>query len=692
MRSDPETRRRLFAQLGALVGFSAAVGAGLSLDPPSAQAGGQDQCPQESECSFAKPNLLFVLEYSTAMNEPWSGNPQQSRWEAAVEAIAELAGPGSFLSQNAQLALLRFGHDPDPDVAGTTIPGDSSGLVDGVALELEWDDAQHVYQGCNGQELLDILAATPAPMQGMPAGIGAWTKGALDRALVEILQTRADHPEDEPGSRRELVVVIGSGAWTSADGQTELGPPSDDPTLTAAALFDAKVETHVRRLADDPMAEAAADALAAAGGSGEAVHEADELLLQIAGELQQIIDAVTLKDTCPGGLTRVMVVLDASSSMLNVDGGLSFGAMGETPWDQVREAFRGVDFNLFDAEVQDFGFEASALAEFGLTVFGDELPAPGEQRVLVQYERCVEPLFEWALDPQTACEQPGCNDPWAGPPIEWTFEDSSVDLPGYPLSYNHMPACQGTDACAGSGSYLHLGLELVAQNQADYHTAGLAPNAQHYTSDETQYINILITDGSYAGDSTDAQVQAALEGMFAVGVTTHVIGFGELAQTPEATAELAAMADWGSGGSLAHHAAPTVAELELALTQIANTILPGPCCAAFDCDDFCPWDSCGGGDGDGGPGDGDGDPGDGDGDPGDGDGDPGDGDGDPGDGDGDPGDSETEGTNSDDDGTGDDAVDIPIDNGCNCTTTPDARAWPTLLLLLGLGVRRRRQS
>src|SRR5690606_35624681 len=159
------------------------------------------------------------------------------RWDAAVELISTMAGPGTFVSQNTHLALSRFGHDPDPNLAGTTITGDVSGLVDGVALDLQWDDERHIFQICNGQQLIDTVAAIPAPLGGLSEGIGAWLEGGLERAAVEIAQTPADHPEDE-GERLSSVIVVGSGLWTSADGQTQFGPPADDPTVVASMLLE----------------------------------------------------------------------------------------------------------------------------------------------------------------------------------------------------------------------------------------------------------------------------------------------------------------------------------------------------------------------------------------------------------------------------------------------------------------------
>ncbi len=79
---------------------------------------------------------MFIVDYSTSMNTIWDAQNDLTRWDITVALLQQVAAPGGFLSQNAQLGLLRFGHDPNPGASGTTIPGDASGLVDGVALDL----------------------------------------------------------------------------------------------------------------------------------------------------------------------------------------------------------------------------------------------------------------------------------------------------------------------------------------------------------------------------------------------------------------------------------------------------------------------------------------------------------------------------------------------------------------------------
>jgi MYXO-CTERM domain-containing protein len=197
----------------------------------------------------------------------------------------------------------------------------------------------------------------------------------------------------------------------------------------------------------------------------------------------------------------------------------------------------------------------------------------------------MEDNFVWALDPNSSCEEPGCSDPWGGPPITWTFKDGSMeDPPGFDApTFSHMPRCDGANFCSGSGTYTHLGLQLVKDNQAAYLAEAQMMDAPYPANDGTPFINILIVDGQYTGYSTDAQVQAELEDMYNAGITTYVIGFGDAVNAPQAEAQLANMASWGSGGMKDWYDANDDAELSMALAAIAAEIDYDPCCAFADC-------------------------------------------------------------------------------------------------------------
>jgi hypothetical protein len=293
--------------------------------------------------------------------------------------------------------------------------------------------------------------------------------------------------------------------------------------------------------------------------------------------------------TCSGGPARIMLILDASSPMLNV-GGVA-GTEGGTDWDRIREVFAAVGESLYDTEVEPAGPVASQVVHFGLIVFGDDV-SPGEQKIVIDYGPCTEPNLRWALDPSTSCDDPGCTDPWGGPSIDWTFKDGSqIDPPNFAVqTLSHMPQCAGAGPeCAGSGRFTHLGLELASANQLAY---SMEPPFR--ADDTTTFVNILVTDGLY--DSTDAQVQAALEAAFDDGITTYVVGFGAEAGTPMFGTQVDAMAGWGSGGSLTAYEAGNLGELQTAMADIIAT-LDLPCCATIDCSDFGGADGGGGTDG-----------------------------------------------------------------------------------------------
>ncbi|MCA9720756.1 MAG: VWA domain-containing protein, partial [Myxococcales bacterium] len=623
-RIRPWTRRGL--QLGLLGGLGLAFLGG----PETPDAAEPPDCQGEGECTFKKPVFMLIVDYSTSMNNPF-GDPMDNvtRWEAATNSVKGLMNADNgFVSQTMLVGLMRFGHDPDPNNDGTTIPGDSSGIVDGQALDLLWWDEgnENTYVECNGDAVIDAVNATPAPMDGALVGIGTWTGGAIERSRQVMEQSLALHPADAPSldNRRYIQLVMTDGEWTNPEGQGQ--SPAHNPANTAAAMFDdgvgtpgdeTLVPTYVVYFGElGGSGETAADELAAAGGTVEALTADDQMSLfeAVVDVVQQIKDELIVPD-CIGGLPRVMVLLDASSSMLNVAGGTMPAPKGESGWDQARFALAG-DQSLFNHELLDenmmpIGQRVEDFAHLGLAVFGHNSPAPGEQRVLINYGPCMQDNFYWALSPEVsdpACpdidyspllDEPAypmaalipedlCDTPWGGSPINWQHPASvggqpdplaDPDGPGFDLdTQSHMPRCDNpggdTSICSGSGTYTHLGLELIKQNQAAYHAQAL----QDGEADEsTRYLNILITDGKYDGYSTDAQVKAELEEMAAAGIETFVIGLGDGVNM----AQLDAMAVWGGTGQA--YDADNQAELEIALGSIVESIELDPCCAFNDC-------------------------------------------------------------------------------------------------------------
>ncbi|WP_293249667.1 vWA domain-containing protein [Nannocystis sp.] len=573
--------KRIGVQMGLLAGIGLAFVGGS--EPPTADAAPKD-CQKEGNCTFKKPLFGIILDNSSSMNEQFDVNT--TRWEGAVEAITQAVSfDNGYIAENFILGLIRFGHDPDPNVKGTTIPADKSGLVDGQKLDVGWYDDKAMnkpYIECtNGDAIIAALEAAGAPSGGNKVGIGTWTKGAMDFAKAYLAQTVVDHPMDM-GKRKAVFMVVTDGKWTNPQGNMTLAPANQDPAITAGDLFkNQDVPTYVVAIGD-AEGQMFADNLAAAGGTMKAIGAKDpqaliDALKAVIVKIQQDVVA----PVCTPGLPRIMVLMDASSSMLNYKMGTEHAPAGMNGWDQARDALAG-DMSIFDIEIMNSpGNHVEDLVHLGLSVFGHN--APAEEKLVVQYGPCRKDNFAWALDPKTSCEAPGCVDPYAAPPIKWTFKDGSlIDPPNFDeKTLSHMPKCdfsaQQPKACIGSGTYTHLGLNLVQANIASYTIECKKMGAIYPCNDQTEFINILVTDGKY--NSTDAQVQMPLQTMYTAGITTYVIGFGDFVDVNQ----LNKMADWGSGNMLDYYDANNQVDLEKALSDIIGTLSFDECCNFNDC-------------------------------------------------------------------------------------------------------------
>ena len=587
-------RRRTWRCFGYQGGLLAGVGLALAGGVhPAVEAA--PVCLLEGMCTYSKPMILFVIDYSTAMNQTFS--PGKTRWQAAVEAVQTLVvAQNGYLQGSADLGVMRFGHDPNPGSPGTKIPGDTSQppLIDGHALDVPLYDANAPgkdYFECNGEAIEAALTSLAPPMDGAPQGIGAWTRGAFVRTEEYLDQAYADHPQDV-GKRLAALVVLTQGAWTDPSGALVMEPPAEDPAPAAAELFNGKqIPTYVLEFGD-AMGKTAANALALAGGGGEAIAGDKPSLLQDA--LQLLIEdakAQIMPPICVPKMPRIMVLIDASSARLNVAGGTVAGAMGETAWDQTREALAGSEA-IFEG-ILDGWQTIENMTYIGAAVFGDDSPAPGEQEVIVDYGTCTQKALRWALDPKTSCVAPGCTDPWGGPPIAWTIQKDpdTLECPGYVTkATSHMPRCDAGGpfpaACSGSGAQLHLGLARVQEHLTAYRATCMDIDAPDPCDAQTPFFNILVTDGNDA--STDAQVQAPLEQMFAQGVTTYVLAIGESLDP----VRLQNLAGWGSGGNQAFFAEAKA--LQDALIARFEAFVFDPCCSFHGCngivecvDSFC---------------------------------------------------------------------------------------------------------
>ena len=571
--------KRIGVQVGLLAGIGIAFAGGVETRTVVAAP---ENCKEEGNCTFKKPLFGIILDNSSSMNEEFDANT--SRWEGAVEAIKQMvAFDNGYIAENFILGLVRYGHDPEPNIAGTKIAADTSGLVDGQKLDVPWYDAagpdQSYIECTNGDAIIAALDAVGAPSGGNTTGIGTWTKGAMDFVAQYIATSKADHPEDDD-KRAVVLMVVTDGAWTNPQGNMQEAPANQDPKITAGALWNMQqIPTYVVALGA-AEGKAFADELAAAGGTMAAIDAANpQALIDALKAVIVKIQEDVVAPVCTPGLPRVMVLLDASSSMLNINNGTLHAPAGMGGWDQARDALTGAN-SIFDVIVNG-NQKVENLVHLGMAVFGHNMPA--EEKLIVQYGPCRKDNFDWALNPQTSCVAPGCVDPYAKAPIEWTFLDGSVeDPPGFDSpTLSHMPQCdfsaQSPNACIGSGTYTHLGLNLIQQNITDYKAECSVMGYAYPCSDATEYINILITDGKY--NSTDPQVQMPLESMYQDDITTYVIGFGDAVDVTQ----LNKMADWGSGSTLDYYDANNQDALEMALADIIEGLTFDECCQFNDC-------------------------------------------------------------------------------------------------------------
>jgi cysteine-rich repeat protein len=514
-----------------------------------------------------KPNVLVVLDYSSSMvgfeNMPAffpAGQTLNTRWDAQLDATSWiLRYDEGFFANNARLGLARFAHDPRVNEPGTTISTDISfpPITDGFALDVPFNGSDGAYLECRGSGLeaeVEVLRTTPPPFIGMVLDPSTfmltWTRGALRSAHDVITATRESHA-DLPGEDERVyeVVLMTDGDWTCPD---MIGQGCDeDPAPEAALLRQDGARVHVVAFGDATM-QPSLNEVALQGGTSAAIDAASPqgIVDALSNVLDQIRDSV-IEPECTRRLPRVLVILDGSSSMIAGD------APGETNWDKARFALAGNPAApepsdpgyvepVFTRTIELDGREVAIedVVHLGLMTFS----AADQQQLLVGFGPCMRDNFAWAMDPYTSCEAPGCTDPYAGYPIDWTFKESATDRdPAFVRpTRSYMPACNmtsGSSSCVGEipNTFTGEGLELARSVIAD-HKAAPAP---FHADDATRYVNILISDGQTSEGSSD--VQAPLAAMAAEGIDTYVIGFGTGDDLDEA--QLDQYAAWGQTGS-----------------------------------------------------------------------------------------------------------------------------------------------
>ena len=174
------------------------------------RAHAQDMCQAESECSFKKPNVLLVLDYSSSMTgfatSPAYFPPGQTattRWGAELDAATWiLRYQDGFFADNTRIGLTRFAHDPDLKDPGTTVATDTSfpPITDGFAIDVPFDGSDGEYLECKGsgvEAAVEVLRGAPPPPIVIPPDpkttMFTWTRGALRSAHELIERTRKSH-------------------------------------------------------------------------------------------------------------------------------------------------------------------------------------------------------------------------------------------------------------------------------------------------------------------------------------------------------------------------------------------------------------------------------------------------------------------------------------------------------------------
>jgi hypothetical protein len=295
---------------------------------------------------------------------------------------------------------------------------------------------------------------------------------------------------------------------------------------------------------------------------------------------------------CAASFPRIMIVMDASSSML------AGRREGENNWDKARFALAG---NPGAKDPGDEGFVQPAFAReldvrgnlvtiedvfhLGLIVFNSQ----DLQRLVLQYTPCATDNIAWAMDPYVSCDAPGCADPYAGEP-SWTYKNSDFDRdpPFVQTTLSYVPPCNpgGQAACIGNmfNTYTAEGLARAAQNIESYRR----DSGGFDVTSETPFANILITDGE---TSPGSEPEAVLERMAAAGVPTYVIGLAPRGPSADAEAALAQLDRYAALGGTQLATLVRADERDIAdafaeaVTRIIDDIGTDPCCQPNHCGD-----------------------------------------------------------------------------------------------------------
>jgi cysteine-rich repeat protein len=587
-----------------------AVLCGLVMVLCSARAQAQNTqapCEGENDCSFKKPNVLLVLDYSSSMTGAVTspaffpvGQTVTTRWDAELEAARWiLRYDHGFFANNTRIALSRFAHDPDLMTPGTQISTDRSfpPITDGFALDVPFDGSDGNYLQCKSsgvEAAVEVLRSAPPPPVGASLTSNSvmltWTRGALRSARNLIEDTRMRHKGERGEENREYqVVLMTDGDWTCGD---MIGQSCDeDPAQEAALLRAAGVPVYVIAFGDATMTSSLNE-VALQGGTGKSIDASTPqgIVDAFSRVLDNIRDSVIVP-TCTQKLPRLMITMDASSSMMQGAG------VGETKWDKARYALSGNprapkpgDSGYVEpvltrkVHVGDRDIAIEDIVHLGMVAFGGK----DQQVQMFGFGPCMRDNIAWAMDPATSCVAPSCSDAYGKAPLSWTYKDSDKDRdPRFVRSTkSFMPACDAAASdgtCEGTGptTFTGEGLSFARERIAAYR-GNSAPFPQ--TAD-TRYVNILITDGQTSAGSSN--VQEALQGLLSDGVKTYVIGFGtddELDR--EQLDQYAAWGDTQQAIVVDPSRAESADMLANALSSIVSSLGLDACCALNQCSNY----------------------------------------------------------------------------------------------------------
>ena len=532
------------------------------------------------------PRLLDVDEHGLHGSGHALGNAVSATRRSSTPSI-----DNGFLVSNFVLGLDALRPRPEPAAPGTTIPNDSSGIVDGQKLDVPFvrrRRAGQEYFECDQGDAIDAaLDALPAAVNGDLTGIGTWTRGALD-VRQKLLRHDAGRP---PGGQRpesprlRSILLVTDGEWTNPQGNMKLDPAAENPAPAAGDLFNNDEHPDLRRRhRRGRWARRSPTSSRDAGGTGRPIDAANPQALVDALQevIQDLINSRSSRSARPASRASWSSSTPRRRCSTSTAGAVT-RQMGQGGWEQAREALAGDRLDLRRDRQQRRARR------------GPRPPRPrGVRRQHADRggasssstARAARTTSRGPSTRQTSCVAPGCIDPYAVPPITWTFQDGSlIDPPGFDeTTLSHMPKCnQGSaqqQGCFGSGTYTHLGLITVQNNIAAYKAECNAERAAavrrrhpvHQHPDHRRSVPTRPTP------STGRRCRQ----MFTAGITTYVIGFGDGVDVPAAIANLKT---WpmrlGQHARLLRRQQP--GQLELALERHHRGLTFDPCCKFNDC-------------------------------------------------------------------------------------------------------------